>query len=108
LHTLTRPIVHQEEEEDSPELINNPPKMATIVNKFFRQKITNLRQKTATEATIALRTRLRNWLNKRAYPLPQCRIKKIGLLALRKAVKKMKGKLLYVLPESQNELLLRA
>ena len=85
-------IVHQEEGEDSPELINNPLKMATIFNKFFRQKITNLRQKTATEATIAPTTRLRNWLNKRADPPPQFRIKKIGLVTLRKAVKKMKGK----------------
>ena len=29
-------IVHQEEGEDSPELINNPLKMATIFNKFLR------------------------------------------------------------------------
>ena len=38
-------IVHQEVGEDLPDLITNPLKMATILNKFFRNKITNLRQK---------------------------------------------------------------
>jgi hypothetical protein len=38
-------IVHQEDGEDSPDLITNPLKMATIFNKFFRNKITTLRQK---------------------------------------------------------------
>ena len=85
-------IVHQEDGEDSPDLITNPLKMATIFNKFFRNKITTLRQKTATEATIEPATRLRNWLSKRPEPPPQFKIKKIGLATLRKAVKKMKGK----------------
>ena len=58
-------IVHQEDGEDSPDLITNPLKMATIFNKFFRNRITTLREKTATEATIEPVTRLRNWLSKR-------------------------------------------
>jgi hypothetical protein len=45
-----------------------------------------------TEATIELATRLRNWLSKRPEPLPQFKIKKLGLATLRKAVKSMKGK----------------
>ena len=53
-------IVHQEDGEDSPELINNPLKMATIFNIFFRKKITKRRQKTATKACIAPLTRLKN------------------------------------------------
>ena len=85
-------IVHQEDGEDSPDLITNPLKMATIFNKFFRNKITTLRQKTATEATIEPATRLRKWLSKRPEPPPQFKIKTIGLATLRKAVKKMKGK----------------
>ena len=80
--------VHQADGEDSPELINNPLKMATIFINFVRLKITKLRQKTATEATIAPTTRLRNWLNKRPDSPPQFKIKKIGLAALRRAVKK--------------------
>ena len=51
--------------------------MATIFNKFFRNKITTLRQKTATEATIEPTTRLRKWLSKRPEPHPQFKIKKI-------------------------------
>ena len=81
-------IVHQEDGEDSPELIINPLKMATIFNKFGRQKIT----KTATEAINASKTRLRNRLNKRSDPPPQFKMKKRGLVTLKKAVKKMKGK----------------
>jgi hypothetical protein len=72
-------IVHQEPGEDSPELINNPLKMAKMFNTFFRQNITKLRQKTATEATLAPTIRLRNWLNKRSDPTPEFRIKKIRL-----------------------------
>ena len=45
-------IVHHEDGEDSLELIKNPLKMATIFNKYFKNKITTLRQKTAIEATI--------------------------------------------------------
>jgi hypothetical protein len=67
---LPKAIVHQEDGEDSPELINNPLKMATIFNKFFRQKITKLRQKTVTEAIIAPTTRLRKWLKKDQIHLP--------------------------------------
>ena len=64
--------------------------MATIFNMFFRNKITTLRQKTATEATIEPATR--KWLSIRAEPPPQFKIKKIDLATLRKAVKRMKGK----------------
>ena len=46
-------------------------------------KITKLRQKTATGASIAPTTRLRNWLNKRPDPPSQFKIKKIGLAALK-------------------------
>ena len=65
--------------------------MATSFNKFFRNKITTLRQKTATEATIEPATRLRKWLSKIAEPPPHFKIK-IDLATLRKAVKRMKSK----------------
>ena len=66
--------------------------MATSFNNFVRQNITKLRQQTAREASKAPTTRLRNWLNKRPDPPPQFRIKKIGLVTLGRAAKKMKGK----------------
>ena len=85
-------IVHHEDGEDSPELITNPIKMATIFNKYFKNKITTLRQKTAIEATIEPATRLRTWLSKRPEPPPEFKIKKIGITTLRKALKRMKVK----------------
>ena len=75
-------IVHHEDGEDSPELITNPLKMATIFNKYFKNKITTLRQKTAIEATIEPATRLRTWLSKRPEPPPEFKIKKIGTTTL--------------------------
>ena len=42
-------IVYQKEGEESPEMIENPLKMANIFNKFFKKKITLLRQKTAQQ-----------------------------------------------------------
>ena len=88
-------IVHQEEGEDSPEMIINPRKMATIFNEFFRQKVSKLRQKTAMEASIAPTARLSNWLNKRTTPPPPFSLKKVDLATLRRALKKMKGKRVY-------------
>ena len=70
-------IVHQEEGEESPEMITKPLKMANIFNKYFKEKITILRQKTATAAAIEPATRLRDWLSRRAEPPPEFRIKKI-------------------------------
>ena len=67
-------IVHHEDGEDSPELITNPLKMATIFNKYFKNKITTLRQKTAIEATIEPATRLKSWLSKRPEPPPEFNI----------------------------------
>ena len=52
--------------------------MATIFNKFFKNKITTLRQKTATEATIEPATCLRTWLSKRPEAPPEFKINKIG------------------------------
>ena len=85
-------IVHQEEGEDSPELVTSPLKIATIFNKYFKNKITTLRQKTATDATIEPTTRLKTWLEKRQEPPPEFKLKKIGIPTLRKALKRMKGK----------------
>ena len=66
--------------------------MATIFNKYFKNKVTSLGQKTATEATIEPAARLRAWLGKRPEPPPEFKIKKIGISTLRKALKRMKGK----------------
>ena len=85
-------IVHQEDGDESPEMVTNPLKMADIFNKYFKKKITLLRQKTATAAAIEPATRLRDWLSRRAEPPPQSKIKKINLATLREAIKKMKGK----------------
>ena len=85
-------IVQHEDGEDSPELLTNPLKMATIFNKNFKNKITTLRQKTATEATIEPAARLRAWLSKRPEPPPEFKIKNRGITTLRKALKRMKCK----------------
>ena len=66
--------------------------MATIFNKYFKNKVTTLRQKTATEATMEPAARLKTWLEKRQEPPPEFKIKKIGITTLRKALKRMKGK----------------
>ena len=66
--------------------------MATIFNKFFKNNITTLRQKTAIEARIEPAKRLRTWLSKRPEPPPEFKIKKIRIATLRKALKRMKGK----------------
>ena len=73
-------------------MITNPLRMADIFNKYFKRKITLLRQRTATAAVIEPAARLRDWLSKRAEPPPEFKIKKINLTTLRKAIKKMKGK----------------
>ena len=85
-------IVYQEEGEDSPELITSPLKMATIFNKYFKNKVTTLRQKTAKEVSMEPAARLKTWLEKRHEPPPEFKIKKIGITTLRKALKRMKGK----------------
>ena len=84
-------IIHKKDGDESPEMITNPLKMADIFNNYSKNKITLLRQKTATAAEIDPATRLRDWLSKRAEPPPEFKIRKINLTTLRKAIK-MKGK----------------
>ena len=64
-------------------MVTNPLKMADIFNKYFKNKITLLRQKTATAAVIEPATRLRDWLSKRAEPPPEFKNKKINFTTLR-------------------------
>ena len=63
--------MHQKDGDESSEMATNPLKMANIFNKYFKRKIKLVRQKTATAAAIEPTTRLRDWLIKRAEPLPE-------------------------------------
>ena len=85
-------ILHKEEAQCDPEMVNNPERIAGIFNEFFVQKVKNLRQKTRKEPLIPPVERLKKWLSERDEPPPPFTLKKIGFPALRKAIKRMKGK----------------
>ena len=85
-------ILSQEDTHSGPTMVNNPERIANIFNEFFVRKVKNLRQKSRVEPVVPPVERLRNWLSKRATPPPPFTLKKIGFQALRRAIKRMKGK----------------
>ena len=85
-------ILSQEDTDSGPAMVNNPERIANIFNEFFIRKVKNLRQKSRVEPVVPPVERLRNWLSKRATPPPPFTLKKIGFQALRRAIKRMKGK----------------
>ena len=85
-------ILHKEEGDCNPKMVNNPERIASIFNDFFVQKVKNLRQKSRKEPLTHPVERLRKFLAQRDEPPPPFILKKIGFPALRKAIKRMKGK----------------
>ena len=85
-------ILHKEEVDCNPKMVTNPERIASIFNDFFVQKVKNLRQKSMKEPLIPPVERLRKLLAQRDEPPPPFTLKKIGFSALRKAIRRMKGK----------------
>ena len=73
-------------------MITNPAKLARIFNEFFINKVKKLRAKSRMTPNSDPVLRVRKWLDKRTSPPPIFKIKKIDTEALRKAMKRMKGK----------------
>ena len=85
-------ILHKEEADCDPKMINNPERIASIFNEFFQQKVKKLRQKSRKRPLMPPVARLRKWLAERDEPPPPFALEKIGFPALRKAIKRKKGK----------------
>ena len=85
-------IIHTEKECTPPEMIANPARLAKIFNEFFINKVRKLRAKSRKVPYSDPLLRVRKWLDKRPSPPPVFKIKKIDTEALRRALKRMKGK----------------
>ena len=72
--------------------VRNPQQLAQLFNKFFKNKVDVLRQKTDRTPVVSPAARLKNWLSKRSNPLPPFKIKEINLNQFRKIMKKIKKK----------------
>ena len=66
------------------EIVKNPEKLATLFNKFFRNKIKKLREKSSHQPTLHPTQRLRNWLGSRSQPPPPFSLKEIDKRLTRK------------------------
>ena len=66
--------------------------MAKIFNEFFINKVRKLRAKSRKVPNSDPVVRVINWLDKRPSPSPIFRIKRIDTEALRRALKRRKGK----------------
>ena len=73
------------------EKTSNPTVIANSFNKFFRNKVKDLRNKTNTEPQIPPSERLRSWLQTRSKPIPVFKFKMIDKAMFRQIMKKMKS-----------------
>ena len=69
-------------------ILSQPKEIAMALNRIFVDKVTKLREKTATEAKIDPILRLRSWLSKERDMVPEFRLKEISLSKLRSIIKK--------------------
>ena len=88
---MTKNLAPTTLKDDQDGMITNPLNIATKLNSFFIQKVTNLRNQTDNPPTIDPVTRLQQWLNHREERPPPFKIKEISKQTLRKLIKKMKG-----------------
>ena len=73
-------------------MITNPARLAKIFNEFFINKVRKLRAKARKVPNSDPVLRVRKWLEKTPSSPPIFRIKKIDTEALRRALKRIKGK----------------